>query len=295
MPLVVATHDGPFHADDVMAVALLRTFVDPDATVVRTRDPARIDAADIVVDVGAIYQPSEGRFDHHQQTYQGPLSSAGMVLRWLIADGKVDEELGERLQKRAVDYVDEVDNGRTAPDPGVPCFPRIVEALNQPARTHEAFDRAFASAVAFTGAWLLGWRAEHERVLDARRVVVAAMADAERGASRVIRLEEYLPWKEVYFGNGGETHPTDFVLHPSTDGSWRIVAIPPRLGDFAQKRSLPLEWAGLTDEDLEEVTGIAGSVFCHKNRFIAVFRTEDAALTAIRTFGLDRRPEATPS
>jgi len=288
MPMVVATHDGPFHADDVMAVALLRTFVAPDATIVRTRDPARIDEADIVVDVGALHEPARGRFDHHQSSYQGPLSSAGMVLQWLIAEGTVDGELGERLQKGAVDYIDEVDNGRTAPDPRVPCFPRIVEALNQPARSHEAFDRAFASAVGFAEAWLQGWRAEHERVLEARRVVTAAMADAVERGTRVIELEEYLPWKEVYFAHGGVEHPTDYVLHPGTDGSWRIVAIPPKLGDFDQKRSLPAEWAGLTDEDLEAVTGIPGSVFCHKNRFIAVFRTREAALAAIDRFGLDR-------
>lgn len=292
MALVIATHDGPFHADDVMAVALLRTFVDPDAEVVRTRDPARIDEADIVVDVGAVYEPVRGRFDHHQSTYQGPLSSAGMVLAWLVAEGRVDAEFGGRLQHGAVDYVDEVDNGRTAPDPRVPCFPRIVEAMTQTARTHEAFDVAFGKAVELTEAWLVGWKAEHERVLEARRVVADAMAKAEREGTRVIELEEYLPWKEVYFDNGGATHPTDYVLHPGTDGSWRIVAIPPKLGDFSQKRSLPLPWAGLTDEALEAVTGIPGSVFCHKNRFIAVFRTKDAALTAIRRFGLDRVPEA---
>ena len=43
MPLTVATHSGPFHADDVMAWALLRRFVDADATVVRTRDPALLE------------------------------------------------------------------------------------------------------------------------------------------------------------------------------------------------------------------------------------------------------------
>ena len=47
--MLVATHNGPFHADDVMAVALLRTFWDAGARVDRSRDPARHDAADVVV------------------------------------------------------------------------------------------------------------------------------------------------------------------------------------------------------------------------------------------------------
>ena len=39
MPLTVATHYGKFHADDVLAWALVQRFLDPDAQLVRTRDP----------------------------------------------------------------------------------------------------------------------------------------------------------------------------------------------------------------------------------------------------------------
>lgn len=286
MPATVATHDGPFHADDVMACALIRTFHDPDARVVRTRDPARIDAADLVVDVGGVYDPARGRFDHHQQSYEGPLSAAGMVLAWLADTRAIDAELAVVLRDRAMTYLDDVDNGRVAPNHAVPCFPRIVDALNQPARTHAEFDAAFAGAVGFAQAWLAGWVAEHDRVLEARAKVRAAMDAAVARGSAVIELDEYLPWKPVYFENGGEDHPTRFVLHPGTDGSWRVVAIPPRLGDFGQKVPLPEAWAGLTDGELEAVTGVPGSVFCHKNRFIAVFRSKDGALEALRRHGL---------
>ncbi len=287
MPLSIATHDGPFHADDVMAVALLRTFVDPAATVTRTRDPAAHARADVVVDVGGAYDPARGRFDHHQAEYQGPYSSAGMVLDWLVSSGRVAPRLGEGLRDGQMAYLDDVDNGRVAPRPGVPCFPRIVEALNHPADSHAAFDAQFETAAAFAGAWLRGLVAEHDKVLHAERVVTAAMADAAARGSRVIALPEYLPWKAAYFASGGATHPTDFVLHPGTDGSWRVVAIPPKPNDFGQKVPFPEAWAGLTDGALEAVTGVAGSVFCHKNRFIAVFRTEAGAWEALRRHGLE--------
>jgi uncharacterized UPF0160 family protein len=284
--LRIATHDGPFHADDVMAVALLRTFVDPQAEVVRTRDPERIAEADVVVDVGGVYAPDRGRFDHHQASYQGPFSSAGMVLSWLRSTGHIHPELGEQLASGIVDYLDHVDNGRIAPRPDVPDFPRIVDALNHPARNHPEFDRAFAEAAGFAGAWLRGLVAEHALVLAARATVGPAMEDAVARGSRIIFLDAYLPWKPVYFANGGETHPTTFVLHPSTDASWRAVAIPPRLGDFSQKEPLPAAWAGLTDEALEAVTGVKGSIFCHKNRFIAVFTSREAALEALGRVGI---------
>ncbi len=294
MPTTVATHDGPFHADDVMAVALIRTFYDAEATVVRTRDPARIAQADLVVDVGAEYAPAEGRFDHHQASYTGPLSSAGMVLAWLASEARIPAELAASLRDGLISYIDDVDNGRVAPKPHVPCFPRMVEALNHPAGDHAAFDRAFEGAVSTGRAWLEGLVAEHARIEEARRVVTAAMRQAEQSGRRVIELERYLPWKPVYFEHGGAEHPTDYVLHPGTDGSWRVVAIPPKLGDFGQKRPLPAAWAGLTDEDLEAVTGVEGSVFCHKNRFIAVFRTREGALEALAKHGLEW-PEASAS
>ena len=54
MALTVGTHSGTFHADDVLAFALLRVFVDADAVPVRTRDKDKLDACDVVIDVGGV-------------------------------------------------------------------------------------------------------------------------------------------------------------------------------------------------------------------------------------------------
>ena len=286
MSLVVATHNGPFHADDVLAWSLLTVFGSDPMTLVRTRDAAKLQAADMVFDVGGVLDPEQCRFDHHQATYTGDNSSAGMVLLWLEKTERVSPELAANLRHRLVDYVDDVDNGRRAPDANVPCFPSIVEALNSQAGTLEEFDEVFVQAAQLGEAYLRGLVAAFEAVARARSTVLAAMADAVERDSRVIYLAEYERWKPIYFAHDGETHPTDFVLFPSNDGTWRIVAIPPRLGDFSQKRSLPESWAGLSGDELTAVTGIAGSMFCHKNRFIAVFETRDNALEAIEVHGL---------
>ena len=60
-----------------------------DASIVRTRDPEVIAKADIVVDVGAVYDPATHRYDHHQREFTGTfddkhtirLSSAGLVYK----------------------------------------------------------------------------------------------------------------------------------------------------------------------------------------------------------------------
>lgn len=286
MPLVVATHSGPFHADDVLAWGLVRAFFAPDATLVRTRDPARIEQADLVYDVGAVYDPARLRFDHHQQSYEGPLSSAGMVLRWLEDARHVEPEVAHALRIQLVDYVDEVDNGRRAPDPHVPCFPNLVDAYNRGCQRPEEFDAAYLRAGEMALGVVRGIAAGVEDERRAEAAVLGAMREAEAEGRNTLLLASYFRWKPIYFAHGGERHPTEFVLFPGLDESWRIVAIPPAPDSFDQKRPLPEAWAGLTDEALEAVVGVPGARFCHKNRFIAVFETRSGALEAMRRHGL---------
>lgn len=84
----IVTHNGTHHADEALAVHLLRKLPTyKDMPLIRTRDPAVINDATIVVDVGAEYDPQRSRFDHHQrgfeETFDGKhktkLSSAGLV------------------------------------------------------------------------------------------------------------------------------------------------------------------------------------------------------------------------
>lgn len=295
LSMKIGTHSGTFHADDVLAVALLRTFLDPDARVVRTRDAAVLAACDVVVDVGGEYDPATRRFDHHQGSYQGPMSSAGMVLGWLEEEGVVSTGLATHLRHRAIDYVDAVDTGRQAPSLDVPCVARIVESIGQGWDTPEEFHAAFMAAVGVGQLLVKGLRSQHERVEEARAVVNASMSDAVEAGRSVVFLPGYFPWKTVYFENGGVDHPTDYVMFPSEDHTWKVVAIPPRPGCFDQKRPLPESWAGKLGDELSAAAGVEGGVFCHKNRFIAVFKTREAAVEALSRFGLYAARPAVPT
>ena len=87
----LATHSGSFHLDDAFAYAVLRLALGLRAAGVdhdlrRTRDQAAIAAADIVWDVGAVFDAATNRFDHHQrgapEREDGtPFSSAGLIWR----------------------------------------------------------------------------------------------------------------------------------------------------------------------------------------------------------------------
>lgn len=289
MPFVVATHNGPFHTDDVVAYALLlEHYPQDEMQVVRTRDPAVLEAADLVFDVGTEFDPERRRFDHHQRDYTGPRSSAGMVLDWLEAEGHLEGALANRLRTQMMDYVDDVDNGARHPPEGIPCINWMVDNVGRGCSNHADFDAAYLRAVEMVRPALRGVARALEEERAAEDVVIAAMKKAEATGSNLLDLPRYVKWQPTYFAMGGERHPTEFTIFPDLSGKWRCVAIPPKLDSFAQKTPLPKEWAGLEGDDLVRVSGIEDAVFCHKNRFIAVFGSREGMLRGLRQTGLLR-------
>lgn len=278
----VATHSGKFHADDVLAYAMLKEFFSSELKLSRTRDLDLIAQADIVFDVGGIFEPNNGRFDHHQKTYEGPLSSAGMVLNWLEAESHISPILAETLRLRIVNYVDDVDNGRVFPNPSTPCFSAIVDSFNQGCNDFDAFNAAFLKAGQFAQTLVKGFRIELEEVAEAKSTVHKAMLEAESRGSNIIVLDDYIKWKPAYFELGGAEHFTEFVLFPTLQGTYQCVAISPEENSFAQKRSFPIEWAGLVDDELSQICGVEDAVFCHKNRFLFICKSKDSVFKAMR-------------
>ncbi len=283
MPLQLATHDGPFHADDVLAAALVRNFLDSEATVVRTRDSQVLKAADLVFDVGGIFDPIAARFDHHQREYQGKRSSAGMVLDWLECRGQVAPSIATALRFQLVDYVDAVDIGARTSGRGVPCFSIMVGILVERAEAGD-FDRWYERAVEVAIDLVAGIAAGCLRAERDAEAVHGAMKEAVASERRVLFLKTYLKWKPAYFAAAGAKHPTEYVLFPGR-GDWRVTTIPVAADSQRDKRKLPGEWAGLEGAELEKVVGVEGARFCHKNCFIAGFESRDAALEALRRWG----------
>ncbi len=280
MSLSLATHNGPFHADDVLAAALVRVFLDAGATVHRTRSAEHLEAADVVFDVGGVFDADAGRFDHHQRDYQGNRSSAGMVLDWLEGKGAVAASVALSLRAQLVDYEDAVDTGARASEGGVPCFSMMVGVLVERADDAD-FDRWYLRAVDMAVDIVEAIRMGCERSERDALAVRNAMADAVANQRNVLFFDDYLKWKPAYFEASGHEHPTQYVLFPGR-GDWRVVTIPVAADSKDDKRKLPEQWAGLEGEALEKVVGVVGARFCHKNRFIAAFADRESALRALQ-------------
>ncbi|KAI9664445.1 MAG: hypothetical protein M1821_005891 [Bathelium mastoideum] len=84
---LIGTHSGHFHADEALAVHLLRLLPTyRDSGLIRTRDPTKLDQCHVVVDVHGQYDPDKSLFDHHQREFKitfpnhkTKLSSAGLI------------------------------------------------------------------------------------------------------------------------------------------------------------------------------------------------------------------------
>jgi uncharacterized UPF0160 family protein len=90
----LCTHDGSFHADEALAVFLMKQLY-PNVVVTRSRDAAVHEKHDMLVDVGAVFDESRLRFDHHQrgftETFSSDhkatiLSSAGLIYKFFGRD-----------------------------------------------------------------------------------------------------------------------------------------------------------------------------------------------------------------
>lgn len=64
--MIIATHDGTFHADETTACAILSYLFD-NVSVIRSRDPDVLESGDIVIDVSNIND--EKHFDHHSKDF----------------------------------------------------------------------------------------------------------------------------------------------------------------------------------------------------------------------------------
>lgn len=276
----IAVHDGAFHADEVTACALLVFFGLADKRLIcRSRDPIVLNKCEYVCDVGGEYDTERKLFDHHQSTYRGELSSAGMVLKFLKEKNILEESFFDALNGKLVLGIDAEDNGKIKVEEGSCSFSDVI-ANFLPVEYNageKEMTKAFYKALDFVIEYLERFKLHFYYRIGCKEKVREAM---EKGEKFLI-FDKAMPWLESFFELGGKNHPALFLIMPS-DNNWKLRAIPPSLEDKMNVRKpLPLKWAGLHAKELKEKSGIRGAIFCHKGRFISIWETKEDALKAL--------------
>ncbi|WP_282096629.1 MYG1 family protein [Epibacterium ulvae] len=290
----LVTHSGGFHADELLSsVILTRLF--PTAEIVRTRDAEWIapGPGKIIYDVGRDYDAKASIFDHHQRPNPlredgQPFSSFGLVwhhfghdyLRALeVPDGDL-EEIHASFDKGFVLPIDLMDNGvlnqsEAGPMLSALTLPALIESLKPVFDETDpgAEDRAFLNALTIARAFV---EASIQRKTAKRRAKAKVMAAiAAAGSGHILELDMGMPFRSAV--EEAEADHLLFVVNPRGD-DWTLGCI--RVGNdtFENRADLPEAWAGLTDEALEQASGVKGAKFCHNGRFIAVADSREAIM-----------------
>ncbi|MDB5376024.1 MAG: protein C27H6 [Rubritepida sp.] len=303
---VLATHGGKFHCDEVFAYAVLRLALglrEPgqDHVLRRTRKQDLIETADIVWDVGFVFDEATSRFDHHQRGAPlradgTPFSSAGLV--WRVYGERAMAELlkasgseafaatiAAELDETMVRTIDEIDNGVPADAPARRDALGLASLIGDfnPTWDDPAGGGPTAGDVAFLEAADMASGLLCRRVEGLRaRLAAEASVLAAHGAGedpRILVLDRGMPWKNVVFSHD---LPVLFAVSPASNGNWMLDTMPPEPGSFAQRLPLPEAWAGLEAEALAAKTGIADAVFVHLRRFVGAARSRAGAVDMAR-------------
>jgi len=317
MTKIIGTHNGTFHCDEALAVFLLKqTNTYRDSDLKRTRDPAVLDTCDIVVDVGATYDESKQRFDHHQRGFtevfghgfETKLSSAGLVYKHfgkeVIAnriqappDDPRVMTLWLKLYKTFIEAIDAIDNG--IPQYPTDIKPKYLSRTNLSARVgwlnpawnetvdSQVVDAQFAKASQLTGDEFMGRLDYYAKSwLPARDLVASAITYRVHvdPSGKILLLDQYAPWKEHLFeleaelSLDDEKKPIYVIYADETGGTWRVQAVPLSSESFESRKALPEAWRGLRDDELSQATGIDGGIFVHASGFIGGNKSKEGAL-----------------
>ncbi|GAB3459401.1 MYG1 family protein [Massilia terrae] len=299
--MVIVTHGGKFHADDAWAVAVLNILF-PGAGIVRTRDPAIIDAADFAIDVGGVWDPARGRFDHHQKGFDVvrpsgvPYASAGLVWREYgarcvaalatthtgqrLTDANA-QEIAYAIDTDIVQYLDLSDVGAARNAPGGYGLSAVISGYNPNWMDEQRLGYG-EPADAYR---LQQFRRAMEVLADIMVNAVKYRVGAMLALNEVRQSELLEDGKVLFLKNGAlpwssvvrkEMPKVLFVIsHNIAEQRHMIHTVPVSADSFDARADLPAAWAGLRDAELAAVTGVPDAGFCHNGRFIASAKSYD--------------------
>ncbi|MFA5142105.1 MAG: MYG1 family protein [Candidatus Woesearchaeota archaeon] len=288
----VAVHDGKFHADEAFAIAALRLF-NPGLEVIRTRDSKEHKQVDLRVDVCGRYEPNKGDYDHHlvngpKRENGIPYASFGMI--WKHYGSQICEKLlgnagKEDLARIVLDVdailvqkIDADDTGYFSPNENSKdspyLLPRFFSVLNPQWHESGSIDMMFNESVDIAKRILSREIIRAHSVILARSIIIDAL-DKYKGKGYFV-LEGTYPWHEVVIE---QSLDTKFLVHKGSNSKqWAVTCVPAELGTYNYRKKLPLVWAGLRDEQLQNLTGVKDALFCHNGRFTAGAISREGAI-----------------
>ena len=288
--LVAVTHWKSFHADDVVAGALLRYFLTKKLEIFKHVDFKRVDYNKftgkelqeiygnddnyvMVYDVGRIYDPENGLFDHHQFTKEEDgRASAGMVFDWLVDEGVIDDTLKASMEPM-IRMVDDNDIGVTPAKSGE--LPWIIRHMNADYYSNDSTHlNSYLSAVTTITRVIKSLDETNEKM----KATIEAVKDAEvvldDGSYHSLLFDKFPKgWHDLPY-NGVIGKDVDIIVwHNENDDTWQAQTINEAPNDYSKRgRAISVD-EDYIDDKANDI------VFVHKGEFFMVAKTKEALMT----------------
>lgn len=275
----IGTHNGAFHADEVLACALLKMRPEyREAVIIRSRKMEVLEACDIVIDVGRIFDPETLRFDHHKGTKKSsgedlghqvfregvtetPLSSAGMIFKYfgikLLTNLYPDAEapyFHMNIYRKFVESIDAGDNGVKIADAEFKfqlksTLARRIGSLNPTSEQDPS--RQFKLAMLLSGSEFLTTLHKTVTTVPASRAkleLALAKRDEYDPNGQILVLDSFFSWQNVFF-DWEDLNPTEerilfAIFQDSRSGHYRVQGVPQDANNRRARAFLPEAWKG---------------------------------------------------
>jgi uncharacterized UPF0160 family protein len=274
--MIASTHDGRFHADEIFALAVLNLFY-PDLEIVRSRDENVYKNADIIVDVGHIYDPENLIFDHHQRSFtlkrkSGiPYASFGLVWKHYGELLCGSSEASEHIDSLIVQAIDAEDNGIDIYETkiegvGFHTLSDIIESfvprhIADDDKVQIGFDRALNFAISYMIKQIKLAKELFEVALPNIRNAIKVAEDP-----RILTFKKFdKTWLNFI---SRESEKALFVIFPTHRNTWAIRSVPKKGKKFEYFKLMPVEWGG-RQKDFAEISEVQDALYCHNGCFLA--------------------------
>ena len=278
------THNGTMHADEVFATVFLEAYL-KEISVYRLPevDPA-LYPDKIIYDVG------RSTFDYHQldalkRPNEITYSSFGLLwqhygLSFLKQEQIANaEEVFKEFDKDFVEQIDAIDNGffpKIEANYKIKTLSDVIGLFNPSYQSTEEEQSQFLKACEVARSL---FKEELLNVIGKVKARHKLLTILSKTTTKYLVLDEYLPYLDTILNEGYDN--ILFVIFPSNRGGYTIKTVPVSATDRTDRCSIPINYAGLTGRELEEVSHIKGLTFCHKNRFIMGCDTLETAIKVV--------------
>ncbi|MBU3214049.1 MYG1 family protein [Clostridium estertheticum] len=281
----LGTHSGKFHADDVMATAILRLLLG-DIKVIRTRDEEVLKKLDFVYDI------SLGEFDHHQldkeiRENNIPYAASGLVWREFGSrviqkfNSEFDEDdiisIFDYIDKTLVQGIDAIDNGIDSKSEfKVTSISDIIQNFNPTWDDDSSKDDAFEEAVGFAIVVIKRIISRQVSVIKARDIVNKGFQNRE--VNEIMVLKNGCPWLQQLLKIDINCEVL-FVISPGDNNAeYKIQTVKKTAGTFEARKDLVESIRGKSSDEINSIIKIDDAIFCHKAGFIASTKSLTSAL-----------------